>query len=67
MTRSGTLLTTPASRDWNATISSGLYRFLAIAVLLDVKDIPQVGPLQRGWIKVINTAQTPTSRASRVG
>src|SRR5215467_16106232 len=36
-----------------ATISSGLYRFLAIAVLLDVKDIPQVGPLQWGWIKVI--------------
>src|ERR1700758_5623089 len=33
-----------------ATISSGLYRFLAIAVLLDVKDIPQVGPLQWGWI-----------------
>src|SRR5215813_8804678 len=32
------------------TISSGLYRFLAIAVLLDVKDIPQVGPLQWGWI-----------------
>src|SRR5215471_13182442 len=31
-----------------ATISSGLYRFLAIAVLLDVKDIPQVGPLQWG-------------------
>ena len=30
--------------------SSGLYRFLAIAVLLDVKDIPQVGPLQWGWI-----------------
>jgi hypothetical protein len=29
-----------------ATISSGLYRFLAITVLLDVKDIPQVGPLQ---------------------
>jgi tripartite-type tricarboxylate transporter receptor subunit TctC len=27
-----------------------LYRFLAIAVLLDVKDIPQVGPLQWGWI-----------------
>src|SRR5262249_12704128 len=25
-------------------------RFLAIAVLLDVKDIPQVGPLQWGWI-----------------
>src|SRR5215470_17610706 len=33
-----------------ATISSGLYRFLAIAVLLAVKDIPQVGPLQWGWI-----------------
>src|SRR6516225_7462691 len=33
-----------------ATISSGLYRFLAIAVLLDVKDIPQVGPLQWGPI-----------------
>src|SRR5262245_26090587 len=33
-----------------ATISSGLYRFLAIAVLLDIKDIPQVGPLQWGWI-----------------
>jgi hypothetical protein len=27
-----------------------LYRFLAITVLLDVKDIPQVGPLQRGRI-----------------
>jgi hypothetical protein len=27
-----------------------LYRFLAITVLLDVKDIPQVGPLQWGWI-----------------
>src|SRR6516225_1031816 len=35
-----------------ATISSGLYRFLAIAVLLDVKGIPQVGPLQWGWIMV---------------
>src|SRR5262249_56007321 len=35
------------------TISSGLYRFLAIAVLLDVKDIPQVGPLQWGRIKPI--------------
>src|SRR6266545_4298839 len=33
-----------------ATISSGLYRFLAITVLLDVEDIPQVGPLQWGWI-----------------
>jgi hypothetical protein len=28
-----------------------LYRFLAITVLLDVKDIPQVGPLQWGWIR----------------
>src|SRR6516225_999460 len=35
-----------------ATISSGLYRFLVIAVLLDVKDIPQVGPLQWGRINV---------------
>src|SRR5437764_5186383 len=35
-----------------ATISSGLYRFLAITVLLDVKDIPQVGPLQWGWISI---------------
>src|SRR5512133_214601 len=35
-----------------ATISSGLYRFLAITVLLDVKDIPQVGPLQWGWISL---------------
>src|SRR5215831_18558854 len=33
-----------------ATISSGLYRFLAITVLLDVKNIPQVGPLQWGPI-----------------
>jgi hypothetical protein len=45
-----------ALRDQNidlpqlATISSGLYSFLAITVLLDVKDIPQVGPLQWGWI-----------------
>jgi hypothetical protein len=30
-----------------------LYRFLAITVLLDVKDIPQVGPLQWGWIRLI--------------
>jgi len=30
-----------------------LYRFLAITVLLDVKDIPQVGPLQWGWITAI--------------
>ena len=34
-----------------ATISSGLYRFLAITVLLDVKNIPQVGPLQWGRIR----------------
>src|SRR5262245_4553190 len=33
------------------TSSSGLYRFLAIAVLLDVKGIPQVGPLQCGRIR----------------
>src|SRR5262249_52009762 len=36
-----------------ATISSGLNRFLAIAVLLDVKDIPQVGPLQWRWITTV--------------
>src|SRR5215831_13641295 len=35
-----------------ATISSGLYRFLVITVLLDVKDIPQVGPLQWGRIRL---------------
>src|SRR5437016_5320685 len=44
-----------------ATISSGLYRFLAITVLLDVKDIPQVGPLQWGWI----TAPSPPARTRR--
>jgi len=37
-------------RDIGETISSGLHRFLAITVLLDVKDIPQVGPLQWGRI-----------------
>src|SRR5262249_61387313 len=42
-----------------ATISSGLYRFLAIAVILDVKDIPQVGPLQWAWIR--GAAQQPAS------
>src|SRR5262247_1567907 len=42
-----------------ATISSGLYRFLAITVLLDVKDIPQVGPLRWGLI-------TPVMMGSRV-
>src|SRR5215471_10220338 len=41
-----------------ATISSGLYRFLAIAVLLDVKDIPQVGPLQWGWITAARRENT---------
>src|SRR5262245_7605006 len=41
-----------------ATISSGLYRFLAIAVLLDVKDIPQVGPLQWGRISQLNPIQS---------
>src|SRR5438067_212430 len=40
-----------------ATISSGLYRFLAITVLLDVKDIPQVGPLQWGWITAADIAK----------
>src|SRR5215831_16196553 len=43
-----------------ATISSGLYRFLAIAVLLDVKDIPQVGPLQWGWISRMATTTRPS-------
>jgi hypothetical protein len=33
-----------------------LYRFLAITVLLDVKDIPQVGPLQRGRIIIATTS-----------
>jgi hypothetical protein len=37
-----------------ATISSGLYRFFAITVLLDVKDILQVGPFQ--WGRRINRA-----------
>src|SRR5215475_1114868 len=47
-----------------ATISSGLYRFLAIAVLLDVKDIPQVGPLQWGWIMVVNEPYTRVKGAT---
>src|SRR5262245_22819369 len=42
-----------------ATISSGLYRFLAIAVLLDVKDIPQVGPLQ--WGRIIGRQLIPSN------
>jgi hypothetical protein len=33
-----------------------LYRFRAIAVLLDVKDIPQVGLLQWGWITLLYAA-----------
>src|ERR1700745_3812024 len=41
-----------------ATISSGLYRFLAITVLLDVKDIPQVGPLQWGWITSLQPSRS---------
>src|SRR5262245_3270842 len=45
-----------------AMISSGLYRFLAITVLLDVKDIPQVGLLQRGRI-TLNCAFTAPSAA----
>jgi hypothetical protein len=37
-----------------------LYRFLAITVLLDVKDIPQVGPLQWGRISLrASFAQPP--------
>src|SRR5215469_8328453 len=46
-----------------ATISSGLYRFLAIAVLLDVKDIPQVGPLQ--WGRITNAASYDAFRVGR--
>src|ERR1700746_977293 len=44
-----------------ATISSGLYRFLAITVLLDVKDISQVGPLQ--WGRIIRLARSSHTRA----
>src|SRR6516165_4977238 len=49
-----------------ATISSGLYRFLAIAVLLDVKDIPQVGPLQRGRIIMVGAILDEASFAARL-
>src|SRR5262249_34971565 len=48
-----------------ATISSGLYRFLAIAVLLDVKDIPQVGPLQWGGINRVNKMNSSISGKQR--
>src|SRR5215469_9997095 len=50
-----------------ATISSGLYRFLAIAVLLDVKDIPQVGPLQWGWITSGGTLAKAVTEAGGLG
>src|SRR5215813_4551044 len=49
-----------------ATISSGLYRFLAIAVLLDVKDIPQVGPLQWGWIMIDHSIKISHCAARRL-
>jgi hypothetical protein len=39
-----------------------LYRFLAITVLLDVKDIPQVGPLQWGWITEVQAGQGDPAR-----
>src|SRR5262249_35954508 len=39
-------------------------RFLAIAVLLDVKDIPQVGPLQWGWISTPLITTKPAFRAA---
>ena len=32
-------------------MSSGLYRFLAHTVFLDVREIPQVGPLEWGRIR----------------
>src|SRR5262249_34493701 len=47
-----------------ATISSGLYRFLAIAVLLDVKDIPQVGPLQ--WGRTTDRFANPTTAPNQL-
>src|ERR1700682_2454985 len=43
--------TKTSTRRSLATISSGLWRFLGIAVLLFMsKDIPQGGPVQWGWI-----------------
>src|SRR5262249_20632301 len=50
-----------------ATISSGLYRFLAIAVLLDVKDIPPVGPLQWGLIRRAGQIRAGRQRENRQG
>src|SRR5262249_14974166 len=47
-----------------ATISSGFYRFLAITVLLDVKDIPQVGPLQ--WERIRPARPEDRYRAAAV-
>jgi hypothetical protein len=41
-----------------------LYRFLAITVLLDVKDIPQVGPLQ--WGRITSTARSLSKIGSNV-
>src|SRR5262245_11290168 len=49
-----------------ATISSGLYRFLAITVLLDVQDIPQVGPLQWGRITAAPQRQLAPRAARRI-
>jgi len=40
-----------------------LYRFLAITILLDVKDIPQVGPLQWGRISNIDPDQNSGRQA----
>src|SRR5262249_10831674 len=48
-----------------ATISSGLYRFLAITVLLDVRDIPQVGPLQWGRITTTTKFQSSSNLGLR--
>jgi hypothetical protein len=51
---------TSACRSF-ATISSGLYRFLAVAVLLGCQDIPQVGPLQWGRITRAANASSVTA------
>jgi putative ABC transport system substrate-binding protein len=42
-----------------------LYRFLAITVLLDVKDIPQVGPLQWGRINSSKRADLPVQSPTK--